>query len=338
MAAKGVVRAVELRDVDNRAANLLKQEMLSLGAEAAVSHVVSRFEKGNSTVLLLGTLAQYKRLIPRLARQPFGLKQIAPKIELALSNYMVCCDAPVLMGILNVTPDSFSDGGRYNNVEAALAHAIAMARDGAGIIDIGGQSTRPGAKALSAKEEMARVVPVIRALAKRIKTPLSIDTFQPEVARAALDAGATIINDITALRYKNGAMARLAAKSKAQVVLMHMQGTPATMQKDPKYEDVVAEIAGFFEERINFAVGKGIAPERIILDPGIGFGKTVGHNLYSTPPERIYGAGQAAAGWPLQQIIHRQKRGRNGSLGSPARQPKLRHLGRPERRQYFARA
>jgi dihydropteroate synthase len=292
MAAKGVLRAVELDGVDNRAANLLKQEMLSLGAEAAVSHVISRFEKGCSTVLLLGTLSQFSRLLPRLSRQPFGLKDILKQISLALCNYdtkifklvagkkkIALGETPLLMGILNVTTDSFSDGGRYNNVDGAVEHGIAMVRAGAGIIDVGGQSTRPGAKTVSAKDEAARIVPVIRALAKKIRAPISVDTFQPEVAKAALDVGATIINDITALRFKGGAMASLAARRKTPVVLMHMQGTPAAMQENPQYKDVVSEITEFFEERIKFAVDKGIARDQIILDPGIGFGKTVEHNL-----------------------------------------------------------
>jgi dihydropteroate synthase len=183
------------------------------------------------------------------------------------------------MGILNVTPDSFSDGGRYNKVDAAVEHGICMSRLGAGIIDVGGQSTRPGAKAVGAKDEAARVVPVICALAKKIRAPISVDTFQPEVAKAALDAGATMINDITALRFKGGAMASLVARRKTPVALMHMQGTPGTMQKNPQYNDVVGEITDFFEERIKFAVDKGIARNQIILDPGIGFGKTVAHNL-----------------------------------------------------------
>ncbi len=292
MAAKAIVRAVELKNIDNRAANLLKQEMLSLGGEAAVSHAVSRFEKGSSTVLLLGTVSQFGRLLPRLSRQPFGLKTIAQQLSIALSNYslqnfkitsrrktLALGDTPVLMGILNVTPDSFSDGGRYQTLEAAVAHGVSMAEAGAAIIDVGGQSTRPGAKPVGAHEEKGRVVSVIRALAKKVKVAISIDTFQPEVAQAALDAGAGIINDITALRFKGGKMAAVAARSKTPVVLMHMQGTPGTMQKNPSYKDVVSEIQDFFVERMGFAADKGIDPGRIILDPGLGFGKTAQHNL-----------------------------------------------------------
>ena len=185
---------------------------------------------------------------------------------------------PVIMGILNVTPDSFSDGGQFIDPAAALRHAIAMAADGAGMIDVGGESTRPGAAAVSPDEQIRRVVPVIEALAQEIDAPISIDTTNSEVAKAALAAGATIINDISALRFDDG-MAPLAADTGAPVVLMHMLGEPGTMQAHPVYGDVVKEVRDFLAERIAFAQQAGIAAERIIIDPGIGFGKTVEHNL-----------------------------------------------------------
>lgn len=183
----------------------------------------------------------------------------------------------LVMGILNITPDSFSDGGEFFDTEKAVTHGLQMAYEGAAIIDIGAESTRPGAKPISAEEQIRRAIPVIKQLAKKITIPLSIDTYNAEVATAALDAGASIINDITALA--DDAMAELAAKSDTPVILMHMQGTPATMQKEPSYVDVVKEVKNFLIERAQKAQDFGIKKERIFIDPGIGFGKTTEHNL-----------------------------------------------------------
>jgi dihydropteroate synthase len=185
---------------------------------------------------------------------------------------------PLVMGILNVTPDSFSDGGKYLHVDAAVAKGLELIQQGADILDIGGESTRPGAVAVPLEEELRRVVPVVTALARQTSVPLSVDTSKAEVARASLAAGACIINDVTALA-GDPAMIEVAVQSKAGVILMHMKGTPATMQTDPRYEDVIAEIDRFFEDRLRVAVAAGISPERIALDPGIGFGKTSAHNL-----------------------------------------------------------
>jgi len=186
---------------------------------------------------------------------------------------------PLVMGILNVTPDSFSDGGAYVDPDAAAAHAARMHDDGAAIIDIGAESTRPGAQPVSADEQIRRVLPVIERVRSDIPTALlSLDTRSSDVARTGLDAGVAIINDISALR-DDPRMAQLIAERGAGVVLMHMQGTPATMQVEPHYANVVAEVAGFLRERAEFAAAQGIAPGRIILDPGIGFGKRLTHNL-----------------------------------------------------------
>jgi dihydropteroate synthase len=183
------------------------------------------------------------------------------------------------MGVVNVTPDSFSDGGLYLDPDAAVAHGLRLAREGAGVLDIGGESTRPGAQPVSAEEELRRVVPVIEGLAAAgTAASLSIDTTKREVARAALDAGAGIVNDVSALRSDPG-LAGLVAESGAGCCLMHMLGEPRTMQHEPRYGDVVSEVKAFLEERLAFAVGEGIAEERVWLDPGIGFGKTVEHNL-----------------------------------------------------------
>ncbi len=183
----------------------------------------------------------------------------------------------VVMGVLNVTPDSFSDGGQFFDAAKAIERGLRMAADGAAIIDVGGESTRPGSASVSADEQIERVVPVIKALRKKIDVPISIDTYKLEVAKAALEAGAGMINDITALSDER--MAELAAKHDMPVVLMHMQGTPATMQTEPKYEDVVGEVLQFLLERAGRAEDAGIDKKKIFIDPGIGFGKTLEHNL-----------------------------------------------------------
>jgi dihydropteroate synthase len=182
-----------------------------------------------------------------------------------------------LMGIVNVTPDSFSDGGLFLDPERAIAHGRSLAADGADILDIGGESTRPGAEAVGAAEELARVVPVVEGLAAG-EVPVSIDTSKLRVAVAALDAGAEIVNDVTALRAEPE-LAGLCAERNTEVVLMHMLGDPRTMQEDPGYDDVVDDVKAFLADRIDFATAEGIDEERIWVDPGIGFGKTVEHNL-----------------------------------------------------------
>jgi len=185
---------------------------------------------------------------------------------------------PVLMGILNVTPDSFSDGGEFLDSQAAIDQGLKMIADGAGIIDIGGESTRPGAKPVSPAEQIRRVVPVIEELNRQTNIPISIDTTSSEVAQAALEAGASIINDISALRFDEQ-MVQIAAQAEVPVVLMHMLGSPRTMQEHPTYSDVVEEVKSFLATRIEFAISAGIKRTQIVVDPGIGFGKTAEHNL-----------------------------------------------------------
>jgi dihydropteroate synthase len=187
------------------------------------------------------------------------------------------CGGCLVMGILNVTPDSFSDGGQFLDPEAAIEHGVRMAAEGAALIDVGGESTRPGSKPVSPAEQIRRTVPVIGALAERIDIPISIDTTDFDVARAALLAGASIINDITAL--SDARMAEVAVQQQVPVVLMHMQGAPDTMQTEPQYNDVVAEVRDFLVARAEKAVRLGIPKERVFIDPGIGFGKTLEHNL-----------------------------------------------------------
>ena len=190
---------------------------------------------------------------------------------------VVCGRKPLIMGILNATPDSFSDGGKFQTLETAVARGLQMVEEGADIIDIGGESTRPGAKPVQPSEEIARTVPIIRKLREKTNALISIDTRKAEVARAAIAAGADIINDVSALA--DPGMAAVAAETGAGLVLMHMQGTPENMQNDPRYADAVSTVRNFLEERAAFAVERGIAPEQICLDPGIGFGKTDEHNL-----------------------------------------------------------
>lgn len=182
-----------------------------------------------------------------------------------------------IMGILNITPDSFSDGGAFIRPDNAIVHAIRMVEEGADVIDVGGESTRPGAQPVSVKEEMNRVVPVIKALQEQIRVPISIDTSKPEVMCAAVAAGAGFINDVRALR-EEGALAT-AADLGVPVCLMHMQGEPRTMQTNPRYENVVSDVREFLRRRIEAAVRAGIARDKIIVDPGFGFGKSVDHNL-----------------------------------------------------------
>ncbi len=195
------------------------------------------------------------------------------------SDYVLKLDQRThVMGVLNVTPDSFSDGGHYFNPEKAIEHGLEMARQGADIIDVGGESTKPYSKKVSITEEMDRVVPVIEALGKELAIPVSIDTIKAEVAREALKSGASMINDISALRF-DPHMAPLAAGAGVPVVLMHMKGTPQNMQDNPTYEDLIPEILGFLQDAVARSVSAGIRKDLIIVDPGIGFGKTFDDNL-----------------------------------------------------------
>ena len=198
----------------------------------------------------------------------------------------------LVMGIVNVTPDSFSDGALFASAEDAVAHAARLVDDGADLVDVGGESTRPGSDPVDADEELRRVVPVIEGLAKaRPGTPISVDTHKPEVARVALDAGACVVNDIAGGR--DGRLLEIVSGARAGIVLMHMLGEPKTMQEDPRYDDVVAEVNEFLRERIEAAVFAGIPEERVCIDPGIGFGKNVDHNLAllrAVPTLRMLGA------------------------------------------------
>jgi len=291
MAPKAMHHTFKLEDVDSRAALIIKQEMLSAGGEAAVCRGVIGLSSKKTDILVMGTRRQLQLATGKLRGQPFGAAAVAEEIRSVIRNMDRGRDHVLkwggrrlelgkrthVMGVLNVTPDSFSDGGRFLDTRKAVHRAIQMVAEGADIVDIGGESSRPGAAPVSAEAEKRRVLLVIRALAGKLDVPISIDTYRPETARAALDAGAEIINDIFGLR-KNG-MAELAAKRDVPVVLMHMKGSPRDMQKDPQYDDVLGDVHRFFLERIDIATRAGIDPEKIVLDPGIGFGKTADHNL-----------------------------------------------------------
>jgi dihydropteroate synthase len=226
-----------------------------------------------------------------------------------------------LMGILNVTPDSFSDGGHFLEARAAIARGRALVAEGADIVDVGGESTRPGAEPVPAAEELRRVLPVVAALAEEVDSmpthpQISVDTYKADVASAALAAGASLVNDVSAFR-ADPQMAALVAESGADCCLMHMRGRPRTMQQDPRYEDVVDDVKDFLQERLEFAVGEGVAPERILLDPGIGFGKTDAHNL-----ELLRRLGELLTlGAPI--VIGTSRKGFLGRIMAPA-------TGRPE--------
>lgn len=290
MAPKAIHHLVRIYDLDPRAANIIKQEMLSKGGEAATPWELYKMETRSVDLILMGTLRQYDDLCGKLSLQPFGLPVLAQEIKKALFNYdekahilqagrfrLDLSSRTHIMGILNVTPDSFSDGGAYFDFSQAKEQARRLVADGADILDIGGESTRPGAEPVTLEEELRRTIPVIEELSGELNVPISIDTYKPEVARKALGAGATIINDIAGLRDEK--MIGLAVEKNVPVVIMHMKGMPRDMQKNPAYDDVVAEVADWLDVQAQKAITAGLSEEKILIDPGIGFGKNLEHNL-----------------------------------------------------------
>jgi dihydropteroate synthase len=273
-------------------AHILKQQMLSLGGDAAVHQHVLTHAVEHSDVLIMGTPIQLRRLVERLSYQPFdvpalgeriaaildGLTQPAPRRLRGKSFSLDLAERVHVMGVLNLTPDSFSDGGLYMQPTEALRHALDMVKEGADIIDVGGQSSRPGSVAVSEDEELRRVLPLVEMLAEEWSGPISVDTSSSRVAAETLAAGAGIINDITGFT-GDGALPGVTAGHGAACILMHMLGTPATMQDDPSYGDLMGEVAGFLAGAIERAVSAGIGDDQIAVDPGIGFGKTTKHNL-----------------------------------------------------------
>ncbi|MDD5553955.1 MAG: dihydropteroate synthase [Candidatus Omnitrophica bacterium] len=291
MLPKAQAFLIKVNSVSNIAANILKQEMLSLGAEVVVARGALTGKSSRTDCLLMGNLSQFNRLTRKLSSQPFGLKELARGLSEGITNYQkndffldlgrhklaLRQNKALVMGIMNLTPDSFSGDGLYKSqVEDIVEYAERIARDGADIIDIGGESTRPGARPVPLKEELRRTIPVIKKLAKKIKIPISIDTYKPAVAEQALDNGAVMVNCIQGDNVK---MAKTAAKYKAGLALMHIKGRPLTMQKNPEYGSLLDDIIEYLDRALKAAVENGMDRERTLIDPGIGFGKTLKHNL-----------------------------------------------------------
>jgi len=289
MLPKGQFRAVLIRDLKPVTANSLKQECLSLGAECALHEHSITHKVDQTHAIIMATEAQYRRLIDNLKIQPFRLPRIGKELEtllftpansllhMAHGQSMDLTEKTAVMGILNLTPDSFSDGGLFISRDQALKQAEEMISEGADIIDIGGESTRPGAETVSEAEELDRVIPVVEALAGTVPF-ISVDTTKAAVAEAAIKAGAHIINDIFGF-HQSPDLAHIAAKHQAGAILMHIKGTPRTMQKNPEYDDLMEDILYWLAESIQIAENAGLPGDHLVVDPGIGFGKTLEHNL-----------------------------------------------------------
>jgi dihydropteroate synthase len=303
LAKRGVFEAVVIEKIDNRAANILKQEAVSVGADSAVSEDISKFKKGTSNTVLFATLSQVRELINKLQLQPFGLKEIAFSLINILNDKRVFkygnnsfdLSKPIVMGIINVDPDSFSGDGTADP-DKAVERAVDFEKFGAKIIDIGAESSRPGVKSVDVRTEMRRLLPVLRKIRKNVNIPISVDTYKYETAEAALDEGADIVNDIFALRRGREKLAELIADAKAGVILMHMKGTPENMQTSPEYKNCTSEIYEFLEKRKEYAVSFGIDKERIAVDPGLGFGKDVEHNVELVKNISVFSALGAVVG------------------------------------------
>jgi len=281
---------LKVEGIDPRTANILKQEMLSLGGDAAVDGRGLDCSLKSADTILMGTQKQIEKLGLKLDQYP-NLDSLGQDLRRTLQNITKVCpslrcrnrtlplgERTLLMGVLNVTPDSFSDGGRYFDQDKAIAHGMRMVEEGADLIDVGGESTRPGSKPLALEEELKRIIPVIETLAGKVDVPISIDTYKSAVASRAIDVGAQIINDISGLHF-DPAVAKVAAKQDTPLVLMHIRGTPETMQKEVHYPSLLSEILQSLRESIQKAESYGVDPDQIIIDPGIGFGKNLEHNL-----------------------------------------------------------
>ena len=291
MAPKTIPALVRINNLPIFAANILKQESLSIGADTAVSRDALTGKKKHTDCLIIGNLAHIQRLSEKLKRQPYGLNKIALELQAAFNNYqkdnfilalknhqLNLASQTRIMGIINLTPDSFSGDGLLETLGSAVEYARKLADEGADMLDIGAESTRPGARPISVKEEIKRLIPALKRIRKEINLPISIDTYKAETAKAALDNGADIINDISALT-ADKKMAKTISRHKAGVVLMHMRGNPKNMQKNPKYVSLMEEIIQYLNITMTMALEAGINLDKIVIDPGIGFGKTLEHNL-----------------------------------------------------------
>jgi dihydropteroate synthase len=281
---------LKVEGIEPRTANLLKQEMLSLGGDAAVDGRGLDCSTKQTDALLMGTQKHFEKLILKLDQYP-DLNPLSQSVKETLKNisktqYSIHCrkrtltlgKRTLLMGVLNVTPDSFSDGGLFFDKDKAISHGLRIVEEGADIIDIGGESTRPGSKPIELEEELRRVMPVIESIAKEVDVPISIDTYKSTVAQRATEAGAEIVNDISGLHFDSD-LAKVAAKGNIPLILMHIRGTPETMQKNVHYDSIFSEILQYLKDSIQRAESAGLDPRQIIIDPGIGFGKTVEDNL-----------------------------------------------------------
>ena len=291
MTRKARTFPVALRHVPLKAAPLLKQELLAVGADAAQARGVADHSVQESDVVLLATWGQYRRLLPKLRRQPFQLRAIADEVESALRHYTQRAPRRVegahrsfevgghvlVMGVVNVTPDSFSDGGRYLAAEEAVAHARRLVAEGAQIVDVGGESTRPGAAPVDPEEELRRIEPVLKALASDGLVPISVDTRHAVTARRAVALGADVVNDVTGLT--DPAMREVVRETGAAAIVMHMRGTPETMASLSEYGDLRAEVYDGLADATGRAEADGIAPSKLLVDPGLGFAKTVPQSL-----------------------------------------------------------
>jgi dihydropteroate synthase len=287
MASKTININILLEDQPCKIANIIKQEMLSVGGDAAVARGSVSCSVPVSDILIMGTLKQISALVKKIEKQPFGLNLIARNILEILKNisqneYVLKTfrreihlgKKTLIMGILNVTPDSFSDGGLYCSQQKAVERGLQMVDEGADIIDIGGESTRPGAKSIEASVELKRVLPVIESLVRQVKIPISIDTTKAKVAKLALASGAEIVNDISAL-HGDKKMAKTISDAGAAVILMHMRGNPRNMQKgNLVYNNLMGEVTDYLEKSSEKALKAGIEKDCLVIDPGIGFGKT----------------------------------------------------------------
>lgn len=288
MTAKSKIFTILIDKLSMAGANVLKQSALSAGAEAAVAGGVIDGKVKSSKVLLFGTKRQLLEVTDKISIQQFHLREVSEKIIKIFNNFgehkywkisdrKIVFNKPILSGILNLTPDSFYDGGKWLDVNSAIQHCEKMIEDGADIIDIGGESSRPGSIRISLTEEKERVLPVIKSIRKKFNIPLSIDTVNAETAELALSEGCNIINDISGFENEN--MIKVAKKYSAGLVIMHKQGNPENMQVNPQYNSVFTDIGDYLNRRIHKIEEYNIKKENIVVDPGIGFGKNIKHNL-----------------------------------------------------------